>query len=177
MTPPRDHLPRDLKALRYLDALNAGDLEAVAALWEQASRDPELERILAELEGALFVENSTGTGNAGAERGVELSPKQWPSTRRRWAVWVGVVGTLAAACLLAVLAWSRRGDKPPQPGPATNNSASQVTPRAPNDLAAVPGWPEGRRVVDGPDVTTFHWPLPETPPDTLSTSIPADLLY
>jgi hypothetical protein len=29
----REHLRSDLKALRYLDALSAGDLEEVSALW------------------------------------------------------------------------------------------------------------------------------------------------
>ncbi len=56
MKEPRNHLPRDLKAVRYMDALNTGDLEAVSALWEEASHDPELERVLAELDGAMFQE-------------------------------------------------------------------------------------------------------------------------
>ena len=47
------HLPRDLAALHYLEALNAGNLETAAALWDEASRDPELERTLTELDGAL----------------------------------------------------------------------------------------------------------------------------
>ena len=54
MNEPKSDLARDLKALQYIDALHARDLEAVAALWDEASRDPELERVLAELEGALF---------------------------------------------------------------------------------------------------------------------------
>ncbi len=49
MKAPQSRLASDLRALRYLDALNAGDLEAVSDLWEEASHDPELERILAEL--------------------------------------------------------------------------------------------------------------------------------
>jgi hypothetical protein len=164
MTEPRNHLTRDLKAVRYLDALNAGDLDAVATLWEEASRDPELERILAELDGALFVENSTAMGNASAP------------TRQR-GIWTGLVGTLTAACLLALalFAWSRRDGKAPEPGPATNNSAPQVIPRAPDEFAALL-WPEGRRVVNGAETQTFHWPLPNTSPNNLSTSIPTELL-
>jgi hypothetical protein len=171
----RDHLPRDLQALRYLDALNAGDLQAVAALWEEAGRDPELERILAELDGALFVENSTANVHAGAECLSESSPAQSPAMRRRWAAWVGVVAALAAACVLAVLAWSRRDGKAPEPSPATGDSA-QVTPRAPDDFVGKPAWPETRRVVDGTEMSPFHWPLPETLPITRSTAIPHDLL-
>src|SRR5262245_15777183 len=66
MREPTNHLPRDLQGLRYLDALDSGDLETVAALWEEASRDPELERMLAELDGALFVENAGANGRADA---------------------------------------------------------------------------------------------------------------
>ena len=67
-----NHLPRDLEALRYLDALNAGDLEAVAEVWERADRDPELRQMLVELDSELFVE---ARGNA--------SPLREPSGRRR----------------------------------------------------------------------------------------------
>ena len=56
MNEPRRHLPGDLKALRYLDALNTGDLEAVARLWEAAADDPQLERMLTEIDEAMFQE-------------------------------------------------------------------------------------------------------------------------
>src|SRR5262245_40173920 len=104
MKEPRNHLPRDLKVLRYLDALNAGDLEAVAVLWEEASRDPQLERMLTELDGALFVEEAGRNWTAEAEREQALIPKHWPSglpapipwaTRGRWAGVTGVIGGLA----------------------------------------------------------------------------------
>ena len=64
MSEPRSHLARDLEAMRYLDALDAGDLDAVAALWEDASHDPELERRLTELDGAMF-EEIQGNHHAG----------------------------------------------------------------------------------------------------------------
>jgi len=176
MKEPRDHLPRDLKALRYLDALNAGDLEAVAVLWEEASHDPELERILAEVDGALFAENSTTDGNAGAECLSGFLAKELPATRRRRAAWVGVAGALAAACVVAGLAWSTRDSKAPGPSPGTSGTAQQVTLRAPDDFASVPAWPGARRVVGGAEMPTFHWPLPETSPITLSTSIAPDWL-
>ena len=49
MREPRNYLPRDLQALYYLNALEARDLESVAALWDEASRDPELEARMREL--------------------------------------------------------------------------------------------------------------------------------
>jgi hypothetical protein len=58
MNEPRNHLPRDLQALRYHDALTTGDLETVSTMWEQASRDPDLERLLVEIDDALFLEEA-----------------------------------------------------------------------------------------------------------------------
>ena len=84
MKEPPNHLSRDLEALRYLDALNAGDLEAVSALWEDASRDPELERMLAEIKAAMFQEIP---GNPGS------LPDRLGRRRRLWAVRVGAAGT------------------------------------------------------------------------------------
>jgi hypothetical protein len=184
MNEPRDHLPRDLEALRYLDALHAGDLEAVAALWQEASRDPQLERRLAELDGALFGEIAGANGKADAEREPGFLPQhladysplpQRRAARRRWAVVVAVAGGLAAACLLAFFAWAGRGGKPAVLPPPTNNSARQVAPRPPDDDPIAAGW-EYRRVLDGGKLPTFTWPLEETSPLTVSTSIPSDLL-
>jgi hypothetical protein len=95
--------------------------------------------------------------------------------RGRWAVWVGVVGALAAACLLAVLAWPGRG-KDLVPSPPTRESARQSTPRPPDDSAGIAGWQQARRVPDGTEPPTFSWPLEEPAPVGLSTSIPPDLL-
>jgi hypothetical protein len=44
-------------ALRYLDALDAADVDALAALWEQAATNPELERALGELTDGLADED------------------------------------------------------------------------------------------------------------------------
>jgi hypothetical protein len=105
----RDDLPRDLKVLRYLDALNAGELETAMILWEEASQDPELERILIELDGALFAEVSGGDqpASAGPELGVHqnhrpirLALGQAPSAGRHRAIANAVIGGLAAAGLL-----------------------------------------------------------------------------
>ena len=102
MKEPRIHLPWDLKAVRYMDALNTGDLEAVSALWEEASHDPELERVLAELDGAMFQEVR---GNPSSLR------EHLGRHRRHWAVRVVAAVALAAACLLAVRAWPWRNAK------------------------------------------------------------------
>jgi hypothetical protein len=43
-------------ALRYLDALDARDADALAGLWEEAARDPGLEKVLGELTDGLAQE-------------------------------------------------------------------------------------------------------------------------
>jgi hypothetical protein len=176
MKEPGSHLSQDLKALRYLDALDAGDLEAVAALWEEASRNPELERTLAELDSTLFVENRTANADAGAEGVSGLLPKPLPARRRRWAAWVGVGGAVAAACVLAALAWSNRDSKPPEQITGTGTTAQQAGPSAPHDFVGIPEQMEARRIVDGTEMLTFRWPVPVTSAATLSASIPPDLL-
>lgn len=40
-------------ALLYLDALDAGDAAALAALWERAVENPQLEQVLKELTDGL----------------------------------------------------------------------------------------------------------------------------
>jgi hypothetical protein len=159
MKEPRNHLPRDLKALRYLDALNAGDLEAVSTLWEEASHDPELERTLAELDGAMFGEVLANQSSL---------PEQLGRRRRRWAVGVVAVVALAAACLLAILAWPRRDTKNPVPSPPRGQTVDQVALRP----SAVSPLLEARRDLDEAEMPPFIWPLE----NLLSASTPLDLL-
>ena len=103
------NLSRDLEAVRYLDALNAGDLEAVADLWDQASRDPQLEQILTELDGALVGEASGARTN----RDCDI----WPRSTRR--LWVGALCGAAAAAVLAFMAWPTGDDtNPVAPSPS-----------------------------------------------------------
>jgi hypothetical protein len=56
-----DHSAWAENALRYLDALDAGDINALAELWERAAGDPELERQLGELTDGLAVEEGLDT--------------------------------------------------------------------------------------------------------------------
>jgi hypothetical protein len=104
-----------------------------------------------------------------------------PATRlsppRRWAVRVGLAGVLAAACLLAVLAWQGHEGKDPIANPANHDSAHQVTPRPPDNDARIAAWQESRRVLDDPQMPPFAWPLEETSPITVVSSIPPDLLH
>ena len=120
---------RDLKALRYLDALNAGDLEAVSALWEEASHDPELERMLAELDDAMFQ---------------EIAGKREPATRTARPTHAAgpsgayAAGTVAAACLLAILAWPRHDTKnqgPIHPSDQPGKEVAHQPPSVSHDLA------------------------------------------
>ena len=163
MKEPRNHLPRDLEALRYLDALNAGDLEAVSALWEEASHDPELERMLAELDAAMFREIP---GNPGSP------PERLGRRRRLWALRVGAVGTLAAACLLAILAWPLRDTKNQGSNPPPSQTGIEVAHQPSNVSHDLTPYLRARRDLDEAAMPRFVWPL-ENP---LSASTPLDRL-
>jgi hypothetical protein len=150
MNEPREHLATDLKALRYLDALDTGDLEAAYLLWDEASHDPELERVLAELDGAM-VRQIPGHPSALPER---------PGRRRnRLPVWGAAAGTVAAACLLAILAspWRNipnHGLNPPRN--PTGTGVAHQPPDVSHDLTSSPGV---RRDLDLAAMPRFVWPL------------------
>jgi hypothetical protein len=155
-------LHQDLEALRYLDALNSGDLEAVAEIWERASRDPELRQTLVELDGALFVE---AQGNA--------SPPREPSRRRwgRWAVWAGVSGPLAAACLVFLLAWPWRGSNEVIPSSVRNQPVQPALSQQRDGTAGLAALLVLRRTLNDTEMPAFAWPVE----NTVSTSSPLDL--
>ena len=102
-------------------------------------------------------------------------PAAIPRPRRRRTVWVGVGGALAAACLLAILAWSGRDGGRPVPSPPTSASALLGPSRPPDGSAGRPDWLEARRNPDGPDMPPFTWPLEEKSAFKVSTSIPPEL--
>jgi hypothetical protein len=157
------HLPGDFQALRYFDALNSGDLEAVAALWEEATDDPSLERMLTEIDEGMFQEIG---GKPGA-----LS-QRLARPRRRWAVWTGAAGTLAAACFLAILAWPRSDSDNHGPTPRINDSGTVIahqSPDRPHDFSPLL---QARRNLDESALPGFVWPLE----NVLSASTPLDRL-
>jgi hypothetical protein len=162
MNEPRKLLSRDLKALRYLDALNAGDLEAVSALWQEASHDPELEGMLAELDGALIQEILGEPSDCPARLG----------RHRLWAVWGAAVGTVAAAGLLAVLAWPRRDTKNPGSNPTISQTGKEVAHQPSHVSPDVTSLLEARGDLDESAMPRFDWPLE----NLLSASTPLDLL-
>jgi len=60
MTVPADRDWRECAAMDYLDALDAGDFEALAALWERAAEDAELEAFLRDLGEGLYETEGPG---------------------------------------------------------------------------------------------------------------------
>jgi hypothetical protein len=105
-----------------------------------------------------------------ARRLAEVPPAPRP---RLWRL--ALAGGLAAACVLAALAWFNREGKPPGPGSGTGASARQVRPPAPNEPVRASEPAEARRAVDGVEMLTFRWPLPVTTPATPLASISPDL--
>lgn len=75
-----DRFWEERMALRYLDALDAGDLDAIAELWEQAAGEPVLGAFLDELNRGLEAEEGAGTDLAtDATRVLDLARRHLPS--------------------------------------------------------------------------------------------------
>ncbi len=80
MSAHADRFWRERMAVRYLDALDAADLDALVALWEEAAARPEIEALLHELNEGLEAEEGQGTGFAtDATRVLELARRHLPS--------------------------------------------------------------------------------------------------
>ena len=174
MNRPGNSLPQDLAALRYLDSVDAGDLETVAALWNAASRDPNLERMLTELDSAL-ADEETGASRKSATRSIRRTDQLAP-TRGHSTFWLGAVAGLATVCLLSVLVWlGGRGMNRVVVNP-NHDSNPPSTPGPLQEFPANSAWHQARHAVDGAETPVFAWPIQETPPPAVSTSIPADLL-
>ena len=103
-------------------------------------------------------------------------PARGPAPRRRWAVRALVAGALAAACLLAVLAWQRRDGKAPTFGPAKHEVAHKVTPRPPDGPPGMAAWVRAGRDPEAAELPPFTWPLGEAPAATMAAAISPDLL-
>jgi hypothetical protein len=103
-------------------------------------------------------------------------PAEMPIPQRRWAIWLGVVGPLAAACLLAVLAWLGRDSKNPIPIPGPPKVVREIPRRPTDDSARIVPSLQARRELEGVDTLTFTWPIEEASPMRVSTSISPNLL-
>ena len=82
--------------------------------------------------------------------------------------------SLAAACLLAALAWPR--PEVENPAPDTSQSAPRVTLHPPDDPSGGAAWLSARSGLDGTQAPTFHWPIQETASLMVSSPVPPDLL-
>lgn len=160
MNEPRNDLPHDLKSVRYLEALEAGDLDVVAELWDEASADPELERSLAEIDGTLFEE-----AHRFHRRGQSL----------RRSRWVGGAVALAAACLLAVLLLRGHRGRESVQNPSLLPGPSEFVHRPPGDAERIAATRVARRELDEASLPSFTWPLFRTSSVRL-TALPSDQL-
>lgn len=71
---------RDRAAMEYLEALDSGDADAFATLWERAAADPELEAFLRELgEGIYQTEGPGADFESDAERVRTIAFKHLPT--------------------------------------------------------------------------------------------------
>src|SRR5262249_14421483 len=102
-------------------------------------------------------------------------PDRLPVPRRRWPVWIGVAGALAAACLLVVLAWSRRDRRESIPSTRGNGIVNKETPRPPAEPDDLAAWQEARRTLDSEQIPGFAWPLGETSSVTASTASSSEM--
>jgi hypothetical protein len=93
-------------------------------------------------------------------------------SRMRWLV----ISGLAAAGLLAVLAWPPGGGKNPVPGFSGQQSSDPITPRPRQVPTSVAAWGNVRRGLNLSEMPTFSWPLQDSSGLSRSTSIPPDLL-
>jgi hypothetical protein len=99
-------------------------------------------------------------------------PRTDRPSRTRWLV----ISGLAAACLVAVLAWPRGGDKNPVPGSSGQQSPDPISPPPRQDPATVADWGNVRRGLNLSEMPAFSWPLQESSRLSRLTAIPPDLL-
>jgi hypothetical protein len=136
---------------------------------------PNLDRSLESLESRLRALPPPAVPAGLEARLLAAIPACLPAPRRRWVARVGAAA-LAAAGLLAVLAWLGRDGNNVVIGPPSSHPTAKITPRPPEDADGIAILLQALRDLDEADPPTFTWPLPPTPPLTLAPSIPADLL-
>jgi hypothetical protein len=95
----------------------------------------------------------------------------WPSGTR----WLLVSG-LAAACLVAALAWPRGDRMDRVPGLPGQPSPEPIAPRARQAPASIASWANVRRGLNLSEMPDYSWPLQESSHLSRLTSVPADLL-
>lgn len=80
---PDPRIREELVALAYMDALDAGDWDALASLWADAETDAELERLLCQVSEDLAAEEEPSPGwRADAKAVEELLRRCMPSAVR-----------------------------------------------------------------------------------------------
>jgi hypothetical protein len=99
-------------------------------------------------------------------------PRTERPSRTRWLV----VSGLAAAGLVAVLAWPRGDGQNRVPGSSGQRSPDPITPRPRQDPTSIAAWGNVRRGLDLSEMPDFSWPLQESSRLSRLSSIPADLL-
>ena len=99
-------------------------------------------------------------------------PRTDRPSKTRWLV----VSGLAAACLVAVLAWPRGDGENPVPGFSGRQSSDPIIPRPRQDPTDVATWGNARRGLNLSEMPAFSWPLQESSRLSRLTSIPPDLL-
>ena len=99
-------------------------------------------------------------------------PRTERPSRTPWLVASG----LAAACLVAVLAWPRGDGKNPVPGVSGLQSSDPITHRPGQDPTGLAAWGNVRRGLNLSEMPAFSWPLQESSCLSRLTSIPPDLL-
>jgi hypothetical protein len=99
-------------------------------------------------------------------------PRTERPSRTPWLVASG----LAAACLVAVLAWPRGDGKNPLPGFSGQPSSTPITPRSREGPTSLAAWGNVRRGLDLSKMPAFSWPLEESPRLSRLTTVPTDLL-
>jgi hypothetical protein len=157
-------MEKDTREERALDALLIGTLRQIEA--EPSALDAgDLPELAESEKAAMNALDNDFVQRLLAENHLPISvPVQTVTVRERaWLPWAaGVCGALAAALLLAIIALSGRDHRNADP-PAPSEFVEQ-TPQVADELASPDVVPRARLVFNGPEKTTFSWPLEDRSP-------------